>query len=80
MDRLKRRRAPLRATITKTVNDIDEELEKDPPDQEVLNLKLNKLGRLLTEVGDLDQKVKDAMLDADCTDAEYEAEINVIQD
>ncbi|OXA36644.1 uncharacterized protein LOC110862921 [Folsomia candida] len=80
MDRLTRRRAPLRATITKTVNDIDEELEKDPPDQEVLNLKLNKLGRLLTEVGDLDQKVKDAMLDADCTDAEYEAEINVIQD
>ncbi|OXA43068.1 Pro-Pol polyprotein [Folsomia candida] len=57
MDRLTRRRAPLRATITKTVNDIDEELEKDPPDQEVLNLKLNKLGRLLTEVGDLDQKI-----------------------
>ncbi|OXA47646.1 Pro-Pol polyprotein [Folsomia candida] len=74
MDQLRRRRAPLRAALTRAVNEAKMEFEKDEPDREVLQSKLDKLEELMPDVIVIDNKILDAMLEASCTDEELEQE------
>jgi hypothetical protein len=77
MDRIKRQRTPVRALITRTVNEVEAELGKaEPgPDPDVLQERREKLAELLTQVNELDERLKVALLDAeDQDDDAYEVE------
>jgi hypothetical protein len=80
MDRLRKQRAPVRTLITRTCNEVNAELLKDPPDTTVVMDKQRKLERLQIEIRELDEKVKEAMLDADVDAADYEAECDAIDE
>ena len=63
MDRLKNLRAPVRATVTKLMREISEELAKENPSDELLQLKLNRLLAKQGELRELDDKVKIQLVD-----------------
>lgn len=71
MDRLKKARAPVRASITKTVDGVVAELAKDPKDSRELTIKLRKLESLQTSIREHDEKVLTQMLDDNCTAESY---------
>ncbi|XP_035711717.1 uncharacterized protein LOC118437053 [Folsomia candida] len=71
MDRLKKARAPVRASITKTVDGVVAELSKDPKDSRELTIKLRKLESLQTSIREHDEKVLTQMLDDNCTAGSY---------
>jgi len=49
MDRLKKARGPLRASSTRTIAEIENEIIQDQPDLMLLQLKREKLDRVLEE-------------------------------
>ncbi|XP_021959667.1 uncharacterized protein LOC110855571 [Folsomia candida] len=71
MDRLKKARAPARASITKTVDGVVAELAKDPKDSRELTIKLRKLESLQTSIREHDEKVLTQMFDDNCTAESY---------
>jgi hypothetical protein len=74
MERAKKARTPARATITRTVNELEAELVKDVLEHQILRIKLLKLDEVSRELMEHDHKVQNAMLDADSPDEEIEAE------
>ncbi|XP_021959629.1 uncharacterized protein LOC110855533 [Folsomia candida] len=80
MDRLKKQRTPIRAMMTRTVNELDEEMTKDDKDKDVLIVKLKKLIELTDTVVDLDKQVLDAILDNEnLTEEDYLEESRSIE-
>ncbi|XP_021958596.1 uncharacterized protein LOC110854470 [Folsomia candida] len=71
MDRLMKARAPVRASITKTVDGVVAELAKDPKHSMELTIKLRKLESLQTSIREHDEKVLAQMLDDNCTAEAY---------
>ncbi|OXA42523.1 ATP-dependent RNA helicase glh-3 [Folsomia candida] len=72
MDRLKKQRTPIRAMMTRTVNELDEEMTKEDKDKDVLIVKLKKLIELTDTAVDLDKQVLDAILDnEELTEEDY---------
>lgn len=65
MERLKKTRRPLRAAVTKTVNEASTELEKPEPNHRTLRDKLEKLEEIAPELIALDHEVLNALLDED---------------
>ncbi|XP_021965025.1 uncharacterized protein LOC110860286 [Folsomia candida] len=80
MDRLKKARTPVRASITRTSNEVEAELIKPEPGKDVLEFKLHKLENLLEEINDLDQKVKDMMLDENQSEDDYAQETSRMEE
>lgn len=80
MDRIRKARTPVRASITKVVNELDAERTKAAPDKDTLEIKLIKLNKLVEEVEELDQKMKDQHLDGNLDDKEYAAELTTVED
>lgn len=74
MDRLKKARRPVRASITKLLNDVTAELQKDEPSRNVLECSLLKLEDVSLKLGEFDQQVLDKLLDDDTEEDVYEAE------
>lgn len=79
MDRLRKVRTPVRASITRIANEVDAELAKTTPGLLDLQVMFSRLEKHLTEVDDLDQKMLGLLLDADCTEDEYAAEKDTIE-
>jgi vacuolar-type H+-ATPase subunit I/STV1 len=79
MDKLKKQRRPIRTAITRTVNEVEAELDKEEPDQDILEKRQEKLAELLTDVKDIDKKVIKAMLDNNCDDQQLEKETDDIE-
>ncbi|OXA64745.1 hypothetical protein Fcan01_02995 [Folsomia candida] len=80
MDRLKKQRTPIRAMMTRTVNELDEEMTKEDRDKDVLIVKLKKLIELTDTVLDLDKQVLDAILDnEELTEEDYLEESRSIE-
>src|SRR5436853_363137 len=80
MDRLKNSRAPVRGTITKLINDASEELIKENPDQDILQIKLNRIVAKHTELKELDEKIKNQLLDDDAEADEITQECQTVED
>ncbi|OXA52865.1 Pro-Pol polyprotein [Folsomia candida] len=74
MDRLKKARTPVRASITKTIDGAVAELAKDPKDTMELTIRLRKLQSLQTTIREHDEKVLTQMLDDNCTAEAYTEE------
>jgi hypothetical protein len=67
MDRVKRQRVPARALITSTVNEVEAELQKvkPGPDHDVIKERQAKLEELLIQTNELDDRMKEALLDVE---------------
>jgi len=74
MEKLKKERRPVRASVTRTANEAEQELAVVP--QNMINLmeKSEKLDELLDKLTELDLKIIDGMLDAGCTDEQQDEE------
>ena len=80
MDRLKNLRAPVRATVTKLMREISEELAKDNPSDEVPQLKLNRLLAKQGELKEWDDKVKIQFVDDGTEELALNTEHQAIED
>jgi hypothetical protein len=82
MERQKKARTPIRAAVTRTVNQIEAELAKITPevtDLKVVELKLKILENYEEQLTLADRKVLDAMLDEDKSEDDYGAESLTIE-
>ena len=75
MERLKKARIPIRSGMTRTVNELETEIEKLDFDKNILEFKMIKLQNLLGDVSELNEKIKDLMLDSDVSAEIYEEEL-----
>jgi len=66
--------------ITRTVNEVEVGLAEEEKDMISLAEKLERLGDLLEEVIEMDQRILDAMMNDECTDEEYEEEVIIINE
>lgn len=71
MDRLKKKRAPVRATFSRTVNQLELDVSAELLDREKIQLSMIKLERLFRELCELDQHFGDLLLDGDCSEEDY---------
>lgn len=74
MDKLKKIRTPIRASITKTLIAINAELQKDEPNLDELGNSKEKLLELKPQVSALDNKIVEALVDAAGTDSDISVE------
>ena len=80
MDREKRLRRPLRAQITRTINEVEAEMAKAEPNLQALRLRLLKLEEVTLEVTALDNRIMGLMLDKNCTDVEQDLEMAAVEE
>ena len=80
MDREKRLRRPLRARITRVVNEAEVELGKEAPDKDLLIDKLMDLEECMEKVTVLDDRIMEAMLDVFCTDEQQDEEYKGVEE
>ena len=79
MERARKARGPVRTQFTKTINDIQNEMQMDTPDKDTLRVKIDRLGRLIEELHNLDSTILDLMLDSeDCTEEDLNTEREAI--
>ena len=57
MDALKRSRRPLRAQLTKLMNEIEQELHRSAPDRTVVQVKLDVMFKSFQKIDALDQEI-----------------------
>ncbi|OXA47785.1 hypothetical protein Fcan01_16965, partial [Folsomia candida] len=74
MDRPRRARGPLRRVFTTLVNEMKEELAKEDPDEEVLEVQLNRLEGYAEKMTHFDNVTMDALLDSNATEEELNEE------
>ncbi|XP_021964264.1 uncharacterized protein LOC110859611 [Folsomia candida] len=80
MDRLRRSRGPLRASITRTLAEMEAELAKEEADSDVVATKMRKLREVLQDVVDKDQEILDKLLDEEATELVYQEEFDACQE
>lgn len=80
MDRLKIVRGPVRASLTKTVKEVEDELVKENPDPVLLRMKSLKIDDLLKRLEELDGQILDQLLDDGCSEDKYEEECTAIEE
>ena len=61
MDKIKRKRAPLRSSFTKTINILKSEIEKHDVDKGIISDNFSKLENLILEIKLLDDSILDFM-------------------
>ncbi len=67
MDKLTRARRPLRSQLTRMGKDLTDLLSQDPPDLKAMRAALDILEKTMVEVEELDQKVKDQLVEDNAT-------------
>ena len=80
MDRLRRARTAQRGRVTKTLNEINAELAKEELNRQVVRVKFERLNEVIQELAEADQRVQDAMLDAEVPEEEMDAEMAAADD
>lgn len=80
MDQLRQSRGRVRASITRTITEVEAELSKNAPDLLVLRAKSQKLEEWQSRVAELDHNVLRAMQEATCSDEDYNKEGEVCEE
>ena len=78
MDRQKKARTPIRASFTRTINEIETELSKDIRNLELIAVKFELLETIWYKLETLDTKVREEMLDADCSEQDLQSEQDAV--
>ena len=80
MDRVRRKRKPVRAAVTRISNEIEGVLTSENPDLDNLAVQTRLLEKKKLELSELDQMLLDLMLDAELEEDEYEKECEDIDE
>ena len=80
MDRIRTLRRSVRGNITRIVNESQQELELEAPDPIELQSRVNRLEGLVEKVNQLDQDMATEMLDAGCSEEDFDEENEAVQD